>query len=73
MAYLLTLQPDPPWAEVGRAPSGMEEEFSQLADPAMIAACVARIKDVAALGEARRAKGKGKGKKCKDEDAADGG
>ena len=66
LAYLLTLQPEPPWAEVSRTPAAPENEFSMLVDPALVAACVARIKDVAALNEARSKKGKGKGKKGKD-------
>ena len=47
-------------------------ECSQSADSALIAACVATIRDVAAEAEACRAKGKGKGQQGNDDEAAGG-
>ena len=67
LAYLLTLQPEPPMAELSR-PTGLGvgdlDNFTPLADPHLLTAATAKIKDVSALNEVRKkAKGKGKDKK----------
>lgn len=67
MAWLLTMQPEPPWAAMSRQPvADPLRPFSRLADPRWTTACAAYIRDVDRLGQIRKidlgGKGRGKGK-----------
>ena len=55
LGWLLTHQPEPPWASMARRPSeGAIRPFAKLADARWVAAAMAYIKDVDRLQQARR-------------------
>ena len=57
MAWLLTFLPEPPWAQMASAPAwDAVRPFGLLAPVSMTTAATHYLKDVAALGELRRAK-----------------
>ncbi len=65
LGYLLPHQPRPPLGEMMRSnpnAQGELDNFTCLADPNLLTACIAKMKDVNALNDVRR-KSKGKGKR----------
>ena len=57
LGWLLTHQPEPPWASMTRRPDGAAlKPFAKLADARWVAAAMAYIKDVDRLQQARRPK-----------------